>query len=142
MSKETEAIIELMCLAANVDGVVQPIEDFVIISKISTYTNVFNNDDKKKILQTKESLVKKFRAGQSLDDLISYYEKIISNKLKPAAFAYAFEICARDFQLHDSEIEFLRKLSSKFNISKSTVQALTKSINIRCQTNFDTTDSF
>ena len=36
MSKETEAIIELMCLAANVDGVVQPIEDFVIVSKISS----------------------------------------------------------------------------------------------------------
>ena len=48
MSKETGAIIELMCLAANVDGVVQPIENFVIISKISTYTNVFKQDDKKK----------------------------------------------------------------------------------------------
>ena len=142
MSKETEAIIELMCLAANADGVVQPIENFVIISKISTYTNVFKQDDKKKIVQVQEGLIKKFREGQTLDEIINNYDTIISSKLKTTAFAYALEVCARDFQLHSSEIEFLKKLSSKFNIPKSTIQALLKSINIRCKTNFETTDIF
>lgn len=137
----SSAIVELMYLAANTDGEFKNIEALIIKTKIASYTKVFKNIDANEVKKITENLIKRVRSN-SLEELIDYYSKKIPSNLKLTAYAYALEICARDFQLHESELKFLRLLYTKFNIPKGTHQALIKSINIRCLTNFDATDTF
>ena len=141
MRKEIDSIVEIMYLAANSDGNFKPIEERVIFAKINTYLPVFKGTDQKQITRIKEELRDRIKR-QSLEQILDYYTKNISDSLKITAYAYALEICARDFELHDAEIRFLKLLYSKFKIPKSAHQALLKSINIRCITKFDTTDIF
>ena len=140
MSVSSESIIELMCLAANADGEFKKIEDKIINAKISTYIKVFSLSDQNKLQTINKNLHKKFENGANLDKIIDQCDKNIPLNLKQTAYAYALEICVRDYQLHDYERDFLKKLANKFKISRSTHQALMKSINIRCNTNLDTTD--
>ncbi len=68
---------------------------------------------------------------KSTDDLLDEINQGIPSNLKETAYALALEVCAKDLDMHKSELVFMKKVAKIFNLDKEIVNALRKSVNVR-----------
>ena len=118
-------IYTTMVLAAKSDGKIQ-IEEKEFIKYFEKTYPIFQkitNEDKIEAL----ALIKSMNTEEILDKFTSE----MSQLQKDIAYAFALEVCAMNFEMPDSEAEYLKLLEKKFNISKKTIDFLKNSMKLR-----------
>ena len=118
-------IYTTMVLAAKSDGKIQ-IEEKEFIKYFEKTYPIFQkitNEDKIEAL----ALIKSMNTEEILDKFTSE----MSQSQKDIAYAFALEVCAMNFEMPDSEAEYLKLLEKKFNISKKTIDFLKNSMKLR-----------
>ena len=118
-------IYTTMVLAAKSDGKIQ-IEEKEFIKYFEKTYPIFQkitNEDKIEAL----ALVK----SMNTEDILDKFTSEMSQQQKDIAYAFALEVCAMNFEMPDSEAEYLNLLEKKFNISKKTIDFLKNSMKLR-----------
>ena len=118
-------IYTTMVLAAKSDGKIQ-IEEKEFIKYFEKTYPVFQkitNEDKIEAL----TLIK----SMNTEDILDKFNSEMSQSQKDIAYAFALEVCAMNFEMPESEAEYLQLLEKKFDISKKTKDFLEKSMKLR-----------
>ena len=118
-------IYTTMVLAAKSDGKIQ-IEEKEFIKYFENTYPVFQkitNEDKIEAL----TLIK----SMNTEDILDKFNSEMSQSQKDIAYAFALEVCAMNFEMPESEAEYLKLLEKKFDISKKTKDFLEKSMKLR-----------
>ena len=118
-------IYTTMVLAAKSDGKIQ-IEEKEFIKYFEKTYPVFQkitNEEKIEAL----ALVK----SMNTEDILDKFTSEMSQQQKDIAYAFALEVCAMNFEMPDSEAEYLNLLEKKFNISKKNIDFLKNSVKLR-----------
>jgi len=122
-------ILQLLYLTALSDGELAPIELESIKAKLVTYPllKTISSNRREKVLSDLLGTLK----DKSTDDLLDEINQGIPSNLKETAYALALEVCAKDLDMHKSELVFMKKVAKIFNLDKEIVNALRKSVNVR-----------
>lgn len=122
-------ILQLLYMTALSDGKLAPIELDSIRAKLVTYPllKTISSNRREKVLSDLLGTLN----TKSTDELLDEINEGIPLNLKETAYALALEVCAKDLEMHKSELDFMKKVAKIFNLDKETVKALRKSVDIR-----------
>tara|TARA_Y100000991_G_C21791080_1_gene271341 strand:- start:4 stop:408 length:405 start_codon:yes stop_codon:yes gene_type:complete len=122
-------ILQLLYLTALSDGELAPIELESIKAKLVTYPllKTISSNRREKVLSDLLGTLK----DKTTDDLLDEINQGIPSNLKETAYALALEVCAKDLDMHSSELVFMKKVAKIFNLDKEMVNALRKSVDVR-----------
>ena len=105
-------ILQLLYLTALSDGELAPIELESIKAKLVTYPllKTISSNRREKVLSDLLGTLK----DKSTDDLLDEINQGIPSNLKETAYALALEVCAKDLDMHKSELVFMKKSGEDF----------------------------
>jgi uncharacterized membrane protein YebE (DUF533 family) len=132
MNLKNDPILLLMMMAAAADGEVDNIERARLSNNVSYYPHWKQSDfDDASLSQLKDECGKILLEFNSQMDSIKFLAAQVPFDQREMALAFAFEICASNFILNETESNFLRELSGFLGVSSSICLAIETSIKLR-----------
>lgn len=122
--------LKVIILAAVADGQIQS-QEVEMMKHLKTYHPQLKDIPDNKIQEIAIDIYNKCSSGMEAKHILDQLGEQLTAEERNSAYALAKEVCAADFNLLSAEDEFLKMLEEHWEISKSTVAAINRSISLR-----------
>jgi len=123
-------LVDVLILAVFADGRIDP-QEAALLQTIFVHYPQFNDVSRDSFDAAQVKLRNRLQAGVTIRQIIEELGSVFTEDERNTAYAFAYEVCASNFELEKQEADLLQDMQRAWHIKRGVVNAIKTSVQLR-----------